>query len=211
MREVRPKQQNTTRATDCSACKSSSTAATAILAARSGGEAIGTGRDRREGNRGELVRERKQQAVPVAHGEQAVFAAATSASNGTHGVNDAAHGQPKARRDLRLSRLAAAKPGAGRAQLWTGRAVDRPVNAATAQQSPVGGVDDGVDGKRADVAFDDLDAVSHSSHSSRDRISGSSPPKRECAKHAEMALRGQRIDRVKIRRRWPQGAGNAPR
>jgi hypothetical protein len=26
-----------------------------------------------------------------------------------------------------------------------------------------------------------------------------------------MALRGQRIDGVKIRRRWPQGAGNAPR
>ena len=50
---------------------------------------------------------------------------------------------------------------AGSAKPRAGRPMNRAVNAAAAEQSLVCGIDDGVDVKLGDVAFDDLDAVRH--------------------------------------------------
>lgn len=39
--------------------------------------------------------------------------------------------------------------------------MDGAIDPAAAKQGLVGGIDDGIDGKRGDVAFDDVDAVGH--------------------------------------------------
>jgi hypothetical protein len=69
--------------------------------------------------------------------------------------------EAKARRDLGLARLAAAKQPAGRLQLGPCRPVDGAVDAAAAQKGAVGGIDDRIDIERGDVGFENLDAVGH--------------------------------------------------
>src|ERR1700687_2432957 len=71
-------------------------------------KAVGAGRDRREGNRSEVMLKRKAQAVAIAESEQAMFASVAPAPNRPHRVDDVARGQSEARGDLRLSRLATA-------------------------------------------------------------------------------------------------------
>src|SRR5262245_27171884 len=69
--------------------------------------------------------------------------------------------EAEAGRDFGLARLAAAEDGASFHELGAGRAVNGAVDAAPAEQCSVGGVDDGVDVERGDVALDDGDAVKH--------------------------------------------------
>ncbi len=63
--------------------------------------------------------------------------------------------------DFCVSGLASAQGPALLQQRLAGRPVDRPVDPATAQQRLVGGVDDGVDLQRRDVAPVDAHAVGH--------------------------------------------------
>ena len=63
--------------------------------------------------------------------------------------------------DLGLAGIAAGKDFAGSAKLRTSRAMNGAVDTAAAEQRLVGGIDDGVDLKLGDVAFDDLDVVEH--------------------------------------------------
>ncbi len=65
--------------------------------------------------------------------------------------------QPKAGRDLGAAGGAAAELFAFREQLRSGGAMDRAVDTAAAEQTPVGGIDDGIDGKRRDVGDADFE------------------------------------------------------
>jgi hypothetical protein len=86
-----------------------------------------------------------------------------------------AAGQP------RLARRAAAERAALGQKLWTGGAVDRAIDPATAEQRGVGGVDDRIDGKPSDVGELDADPVMrcfHAGHLSRIRDSRRPKPGR---------------------------------
>jgi hypothetical protein len=122
-------------------------------------ETVSAGRDRGEGNRGETMVVRQHQRVAITGGEQPVLAALAAAPDRANSVDDVARGQPEARRDLRLAGVATGEDLAGSAKPRAGRPMNRAVNAAAAEQSLVCGIDDGVDVKLGDVAFDDLDAV----------------------------------------------------
>jgi hypothetical protein len=66
-----------------------------------------------------------------------------------------ARGQIIATGDLGFACLAASQAPALLQKPWPGGTVNRSVHASTAQQGPVGGVDDAVGLKRSDVTFDD--------------------------------------------------------
>ena len=65
-------------------------------------------------------------------------------------------GKPVSLRDLCLSRLASVQRAAFSQQLRSGRAVDRAVYPAPAQQRSIGGVDNGVHRKGRDISTYDL-------------------------------------------------------
>jgi hypothetical protein len=69
--------------------------------------------------------------------------------------------QAEARRDLRLTGVAAAELGASLGKLRSRSAVDGAADAPARRQHSVGGIDDGVDVEPGDVAFDDLYALAH--------------------------------------------------
>ena len=106
---------------------------------------------------------RERERVAVATGEQPVLAALAAAPHRPHGVDHVTRRQREAGGDLCLSGVAAAEPRASRAKLRPRGAVDGAVDAAAAEQRLVRRVDDGVDVKPSDVAFDDVDAAGHPS------------------------------------------------
>ncbi len=107
------------------------------------------------------MRLRERQSVAVATGEQPVLAPLAAAPDRAYGVDHVTRRETKAWRDLRLSGVAAAELRARRAKLGASGAMDGAVDAAAAEQGLIGGIDDGVDLKPGDVAFDDLDAAGH--------------------------------------------------
>src|SRR6516165_11572907 len=156
-------------------------------------EAISAGGDGGKGDRGEAVSHRKPEAIRVAGRKQQILVAHTSAPDGTHCVDHVTGRQAEAWRDLRLPGLAAAKRGTSRAELGPGGAVNRTVDSPAAKQCSVGGVDNGIKVECRDVAFDNVDAVSHA------------PWETPGALGASTTMRGR------ARRRWRRCAGNAPR
>ena len=62
-------------------------------------------------------------------------------------MDDMLRRQPIAARDLGRAGLAAAEGAAFGEQFRPGRAMDRAVDAAAAEQAAVGGIDDGVDAR----------------------------------------------------------------
>src|SRR5581483_12083980 len=88
-----------------------------------------------------------------------------AAPHRTDGVNHVARAQAEAGRHLGVAGLAAAERAARLEQFAPGRAMDRAVHAAAAEQRRVGGVDDGVDVQRRQVALPDLDALHRCVHS----------------------------------------------
>ena len=66
--------------------------------------------------------------------------------------------QPVTLGDLRIAGRATPKLAAFGQKLGPGRAMDRAIDAAPAEQRGVGGVDDGVNAQGGDVRDDDLDA-----------------------------------------------------
>src|SRR3546814_435507 len=79
----------------------------------------------------------------------------------TDRVDHMARLQAEAGRNLGLAGLATAERGASHVKLGAGRAVDRAIDDAAAEQAPIGGVDDGGDVERGDIGLDDRDAVKH--------------------------------------------------
>src|SRR5262245_7531971 len=124
-------------------------------------EAVDAGRDGREGDRREPMFGSERQTVAVAGSEQQVLAAFSTVPDRSNRVNHVARRKPEARRDLRLSSLAAAKSGASLGKSGSCGTVDSAADASARSKHLVRGVDDGVDFERGDVAFDDLDAVQH--------------------------------------------------
>ena len=79
------------------------------------------------------------------------------------GMDDIARPKPVAARKPGIAGGAAADLPAFLEKLGPGRAMDRAVHAAAAQQRAVGGVDDRVDGQFGDVPFDHFDSPGHAS------------------------------------------------
>src|SRR5262245_35928505 len=124
-------------------------------------KAVDAGRDRREGDGCETLICGERQAVSIAGSEQQVLTAFSTVPDRPNRVDHVARRQPEARRDLRLSSLAAAKPGASLGELMPRGTVDGAADASARGKHLVGGIDDGVDVEPGDVAFDNLDAVQH--------------------------------------------------
>ena len=72
------------------------------------------------------------------------------------GVNHMPRRQPIAQGDLGAAGLAAMERAALGGKLRSGRAMDRTVHAAAAEQGAIGGVDDGVNAQCRDVGDDDF-------------------------------------------------------
>ena len=124
-------------------------------------EAVSAGRDGWIGDRDKAVLRSEVENVPITSGEQPVLAALATAPNRSDSVDHVPGLEAESRRDLGLARLASAKRGASLLQIVARGAMDRTVNAASAKQALIGGVDDGVNVERGDVAFDDLDPAGH--------------------------------------------------
>src|SRR5262245_37301707 len=95
------------------------------------------------------------QAIAIASGKQHVFATLPTGPHWSDRVDHVARRKPEARRDLRLPRLAAAKPGASLGERRPCGTVDGAADAAAGGQHRVGGIDDGMDLEPGDVAFDE--------------------------------------------------------
>ena len=132
-----------------------------------GGETVDAGGDGGEGDGCEAVLRGALQRIAIAAGEQLSFAPLAAAPHGPDGVDDVAGRQIEARRDLGLAGGAAAKRRTRIGEFWTRRAMDGATHPAARRQSLVGGVDDGVDGKGGDVAFDDVDSGRHAAIAGR--------------------------------------------
>lgn len=122
------------------------------------GKAVGAGADGGKGDRLQLVLHRQREAVAVATGQEFILVIVSVAPDRPDRVDDELRRQPIALRDLGLAGGAAAQFAAFRDELRARRPVDRPIDAAPAQQRAVGRVDDDIHLYPGDVAFDDLDA-----------------------------------------------------
>ena len=102
-----------------------------------------------------LGRERKRGAI--AGGEQRVLALVAAAPDRTDRMNDVPGLEAIAAGDLGGTGVAAAQRLALGQQLGSGGAMDGAVDAAAAEQRPVGRVDDGIDVERRDVGDANLE------------------------------------------------------
>ena len=122
-----------------------------------GGKTIDAGGDRRESQRAERiglrqVRSRGDSRRPADASSPAVAAMPDRAD----GVNHMPRRQPITLGDLGVAGLAAMQRAAFGQQFRPGRAMDRAIDAAAAEQRGVRRVDDGVNAQRRDVGNDDF-------------------------------------------------------
>ena len=113
--------------------------------------AIDAATDRRKRDRPHVIFPCQSERALITRGEQRRFAPAAAVPDGAHRVNHVARRQSIAARDARLAGRAAAERAAFGQQFRSGRAVDRTVDAAAAQQRRIGRVDDRVDVEPGDV------------------------------------------------------------
>lgn len=98
----------------------------------------------------------KLHGTAVAGGQRRALALPATVPDRPHRVNDVAGRQPVSFGDLGIASGAAAQFAAFGQQLRAGGAMDRAVNATTAQQRGVRRIDDGIDIKCRDVGDDDV-------------------------------------------------------
>src|SRR6266446_5362546 len=132
--------------------------------------AIHAATDRRKRDRLHAVLRREPQAVAIARREQLRLPPRPAPPHPTDGVDDVARRQPVAARDARFAGGAAAKGAALRDELRAGRAMDRAVDAASAEEGGVRGIDDGIDVELGDVAAMELEF--HKFHPDPERSEG---------------------------------------
>jgi len=101
---------------------------------------------------------RELQTRPIRARENLGFARVAAAPDRPDGVDDVPSGQVVPSSDLRGARRRYTERARLLEQPRAGRAMDRAIDTATAQQRRVRRVDDRVDGQRRDVAADDLRA-----------------------------------------------------
>jgi hypothetical protein len=102
-----------------------------------------------------LVTQRDRTAI--ARSQKLGLAAVAALPDRPHRVNHVARRQPIALGDLGLARLAAMEHAAFHDEVRPRGAVDRAIDAATAEQRRIRGVDDGVNAELGDVGDDDLE------------------------------------------------------
>ena len=90
------------------------------------------------------MRDAQLNSPAVARGQRLIFAPASAMPDRTHGMDHMPRRQPISPGDLGATGLAAMERAAFGQQLRPGRAMDRAIDPAAAQQRRVGGVDDGV-------------------------------------------------------------------
>jgi len=93
----------------------------------------------------------------IAGGEQIRLVLLAATPDRTDRVDHVTRLQPVAARDLGGSGLAAAERVAFGLQLGAGGAVNRSIDPTAADETGIGGVDDGIDVERGDVGNDDLE------------------------------------------------------
>lgn len=128
------------------------------------GEPIDAATDGWEGESPQAVLSSHFETRNIATGEEFALSAISTVPHWADGVNDMGGGETIALGEFCLAGLAAAKQAAFVEKFRSGSAVNRSVNAATAEQGAVGGVDDGIDGQGGDVGFENLDSVCHRLH-----------------------------------------------
>src|SRR5262249_6179539 len=148
--------------------------------------------------------------------EQVVLALAAAAPHRADGVDDVLGFQAIAAGDLGGTGVAAAERAAFGEKLRSGGAMDGTVDAAAAEQCPVGGVDDGPDIERGDVRDADFEprradfgGEEASGHGS---MVAQSHARRSAPGFAGIAARGE-VDRCEQRTRFyppHKGEGSAP-
>jgi hypothetical protein len=92
----------------------------------------------------------------VARRQRLIFALASAVPHGSDGMNDMPRRQAVAFGDFGAAGLAAIERAAFGQQFGSRRAMDRTIDAATAEQRRVGGVDDGVNAQRRDIGDNDF-------------------------------------------------------
>src|SRR6188472_1569537 len=100
---------------------------------------------------------RQRERGAIAGREQLLLALVAAAPDRPHRVDDVSGLEAIAAGDLGGAGLAAAQRPALGQKLAARRAMNGAVNAAAAEQRPVGGVDDGIDVERGDVGDADLE------------------------------------------------------
>ena len=122
-------------------------------------KAIDAGRDGREGDRAKPPVLRDRETGLVAAGEDGSLARIAATPDRPDGMDHMSGGQPIAARQPRLARRTATDRTAFGEKLGACRAVDRPIDAAAAEQRGICGVDDRVDPEPRDVATLQANAV----------------------------------------------------
>jgi len=92
----------------------------------------------------------------IAGGQQRILSVASTVPDWPDGMNDMPRGQAVASGDFGTAGLATAEHAAFGKEFGTGRAMDRAVDAASAEQRTIRGVDDGVNAQSRDVGDDDF-------------------------------------------------------
>src|SRR5262249_21760980 len=109
----------------------------------------------------QAVLDGERKARAVARGEQLRLAAPAAVPYRSHGMDYVLCRHPEDLRDPGLPGRASAQRPAFFEQLRPGRAVDRAVHAAAAEQGRVRGVDDGVERQRHDIDLSRFKSLAH--------------------------------------------------
>jgi hypothetical protein len=109
-----------------------------------GGETVDPGGNGGKGNRTKAVGVAEFDGAAIARCQSGIFALAAAVPDRADGMNHVPRRQPIARRDFGIAGGAAVERAAFRKKLRPGRAMDRAIDTAAAEQRGVRGVDDGV-------------------------------------------------------------------
>ncbi len=120
-------------------------------------EAVDTGRDRRKGNRRQSVFGREVERGPITARQQRFLVLAASTPHGPDRMNDVPGLEPIATGDLGIAGIATTERFALGQQFRPGSAMNRTIDATTAEQRAIGGIHDGIDVERRNVCYDNLE------------------------------------------------------
>jgi hypothetical protein len=93
----------------------------------------------------------------IARRQRVIFALAAAMPDRADGMNHMPRRQPIRQSDFGIAGLAAMERAAFGKKFGSGCAMNRAVNATTAEQRGVGGVDNGVNAKACDIGDDDFE------------------------------------------------------
>ena len=122
-----------------------------------GGESIDAGGDRGKRHRCEAMHLAEFERATIAGGQRFILALASAMPDRAYGVNHMPGREPVASGDFCIAGGTTAKAAAFGEQLPPGSAMDGAVDATSAEQRFIRGVDDGVNAQSGDVGFDDLE------------------------------------------------------